>query len=217
MQAELRYSLEDNHNQDYYQFEYLRDREVWSTVKKTEGRQPTKYEVSTFGRRRKTYLKTGKVDTYYGATNNNGYKVFGGLGLAHCVVAKAFIPSNPLNKPEVNHIDGCKSNNHISNLEWATSSEQTQHAYATGLIDRAKISEALKGRFPDSYDDRIHRFKNVVTNQIVEGLFLELKRNAKELFGLSSMSIQRLRYRGRKQVKNWVYLGVIAKIGLNLD
>lgn len=50
----------------------------------------------------------------------------------HNLVANAFIP-NPLNKRTINHIDGNKSNNHISNLEWNTYSENNQHAYDTGL------------------------------------------------------------------------------------
>ena len=50
----------------------------------------------------------------------------------HRIVANTFIP-NPLNKPCINHIDGNKNNNNISNLEWCTHSENTIHAYKTGL------------------------------------------------------------------------------------
>ena len=50
----------------------------------------------------------------------------------HRMVAKSFIP-NPDNKPFINHKDGNKANNHVSNLEWCTSSENIRHAYDTSL------------------------------------------------------------------------------------
>lgn len=46
----------------------------------------------------------------------------------HSLMAKHFLP-NPTNKRTVNHIDGNKTNNHLSNLEWATDAENLQHAH----------------------------------------------------------------------------------------
>ena len=52
--------------------------------------------------------------------------------LAHRMVAETYIP-NPQKKPQVNHIDGDKLNNDLSNLEWATCIENHEHAKRTGL------------------------------------------------------------------------------------
>lgn len=52
----------------------------------------------------------------------------------HQLVAKAFIP-NLENKKTINHIDGNKRNNNISNLEWATEKENQIHKWKTGLAN----------------------------------------------------------------------------------
>ena len=57
----------------------------------------------------------------------------------HRLVGKYFIP-NPLNKPQINHIDGVKTNNHASNLEWVTNQENRDHAVKTGLHGAKKRS-----------------------------------------------------------------------------
>ena len=71
--------------------------------------------------------KTGKG--YYQIKHNQD------LFYVHRIVAGAFIP-NPMSKPFINHIDGNKLNNDISNLEWVTASENTLHAYETGLMNK---------------------------------------------------------------------------------
>lgn len=65
----------------------------------------------------------------------------------HQLVARHFI-NNPLGKNTVNHKDGNKYNNHISNLEWCTYAENNTHAYENGLKDsrgvkngRSKLTE----------------------------------------------------------------------------
>ena len=55
----------------------------------------------------------------------------------HRLVAKAFI-DNPIDKPQVNHIDCNKLNNHVSNLEWCTSLENISHSVKNGLQENRK-------------------------------------------------------------------------------
>ena len=107
--------------------------EIWEDIDGYGG----DYQVSNFGRvksfkHRKPLIMKPGVDAYgypqVGLCRNNKHNSH----KIHRLVAMAFIP-NPLNKPEINHIDGCKSNNHVDNLEWVTAQENSRHAYATGL------------------------------------------------------------------------------------
>lgn len=88
------------------------------------------YQISTFGR-----VKNHKGKITEGSNHESGYlwvSVSPKQYLLHRLVAKVFIP-NPEKKEQVNHIDGNKKNACVSNLEWCSNSENSQHAHDSGL------------------------------------------------------------------------------------
>jgi hypothetical protein len=74
----------------------------------------------------------------------------------HRIVCELFNGMAPEGKAYVNHIDGNKRNNHYTNLEWISSSENTLHAYKNGLKNhsknkRAVVQKTLKGDIINIY------------------------------------------------------------------
>jgi len=64
----------------------------------------------------------------------------------HRLLAQRFLP-NPLALPEINHIDGIKDNNDLTNLEWCTRKENALHAHRTGLQIATKLFLSANGRY----------------------------------------------------------------------
>lgn len=91
------------------------------------------YYVSNKGRvkNNKRILKPLELDGYHHININRKYLRI------HQLVAQLFL-DNPNNYNIVNHKDGNKSNNDVSNLEWINSTNNIIHAINTGLIEKIK-------------------------------------------------------------------------------
>ena len=125
--------------------------EQWKPIKDFEN-----YEVSNMGNVRslnyrytraakKLRLRKQRDGYLYVKLYKNGKQYNKNV---HRLVTTTFIP-NPQGKKEVNHIDGDKTNNRVSNLEWVTAKENQQHAWESGLHviteeTKKKMSEAHK-------------------------------------------------------------------------
>lgn len=81
--------------------------------------------------------------------------------LVHRLVAQAFL-DNPLELPEVNHIDENPSNNHVSNLEWCT---RTYNINFGSRIERVRDSLSQGIEAFNSSGQVIHRFSSTMEAQ----------------------------------------------------
>lgn len=131
------------------------------------------YEVDNFGnifsiKTNRKLLKLDKNEAGYlqiNLTDGHTHK----WHKVHRLVAFAFVEGydESTGRTTVNHIDGNKENNKISNLEWSNMSEQRQHAIKTGLMKVRFTDDDI--RFIRSYDgaskDLAEKF-NVNVNNI---------------------------------------------------
>ena len=164
--------------------------EVWKDIPNFEG----SYQVSNMGRVRSldrvVTFKNGSMRKHKGRVlkphiSHRGYErltLCNDNGCnnksVHRLVLEAFKPHANMIDLQVNHIDGNKLNNHLTNLEWVTGRDNMSHAYDMGLIDNegernpnAKLSN----------DDVLEILQRLDTGELHENIALD--------YGVSRRSI----------------------------
>lgn len=161
----------------------MRTQEEWRGITGWSER----YQVSTDGQVKN--IQTGRIKKWQEARNgyyrvslykdaeqkDNKYYI-------HRLVAEAFIP-NPENKPEVNHKDNNKENNHYSNLEWVTHSENHIHLRSLGCL----VGEG-NGRAKFTKEDVLHI--RSLQGQMSHGKIAKM-------YGVGKAAIQKIQNRTR--------------------
>jgi hypothetical protein len=154
--------------------------ENWKPIKGYEGW----YEVSDLGNVRSVDRKVDFVDgryaTYKGqlmkqSKHYHGYWIVNlfknkkqSTKFVHRLMAEAFIP-NPNNKQVVNHKDGDKANNKLSNLEWVTQLENITHSITVLGKKRIgnKVSQYdLNGNYLNTFESYGEAAKSVDGNSV---------------------------------------------------
>lgn len=184
------------------------ENEIWKPIRLCDGR----YEVSNYGRVKSVFSisRKGKI-RLTGVMlklhiNSNGYyriKIINKGYLVHRLVGFEFI-NNPENKPQINHIDGNKLNNHVDNLEWCTNMENAIHAKLTGLVPTAdpKNKYIKKG-----YSRHGSKPRRKIVN-IKTGEKFNSPKELSELTGISIKNIHRQLNGERYNHTDYRYIGL---------
>lgn len=157
------------------------------TYRKEQVLDYLEYMVDTNG---VIYNKNGTVKKY--SINHKGYAIVNfyvnnkRMGVAiHTVVAKQFIPNSDVCKTQVNHKDGNKLNNKVSNLEWTTPKENTEHSKNVLMHDKTGSNSSCAVKVQATND-----FERIEFNSIMDA--------AKHFFPNAE-------YKKLRQVQNSIY------------
>ena len=158
------------------------EREIWKDIKEYEGL----YQVSNLGRvrsvDRRLPFKDGKKfwkSSFISISPNNcGYMRVGLVKnkkqkkhFVHRLVAEVFI-DNPCDLEQVNHLDGNKENNKVSNLEWCDKYHNIKHSIYTGLRSDMVGTNNHQSKLDDMKVKEIKRLlKNNITCTEIANIF----------------------------------------------
>lgn len=118
-------------------------------------------------------------------SKNSKHKMF----RVNRLIAQHFLP-NPENKPEVNHINGIKTDNRVENLEFCTRSNNMKHAFNTGLKISVKGEKHGQSKLTDAQILEIRALKGKL-----------FQREIAEIYGVSKTLISNVHSR-----KTWKHI-----------
>lgn len=123
----------------------------------------------------------------------------------HRAVAIAFI-DNPDKKPQVNHKDSNRQNNHVDNLEWVTAKENTIHGVKYGMI----VEKAPRGEING---------QNVYSEKTIRNICKDLENGLRNTDIIKKYNVERKLPSDIRNGKSWLHVSReynIPKIGRGL-